>query len=363
VLTPYFLPNKEIVAMTARNRSRRLVAGFAAVALLAPLAVVAALASPASALPGKPHEVYMYKVEKHVDLSGEFPDQNMHEHVYCNPGDIALDGMWRVDHVDQANPPDTFGDERDVYFLASYGDDADRTEWHFRATNYADGDAQVKLFVTCIRGNVEQAFGHTHQVRISNRYDDGSHSALPAGTYEWDSFGNVCAPDEYAVAPGFNVTSSVYGKRIRLFRNWPTSNFRGWHWAFVVEDPVDISVYIRCLRTTTSASGNGPHAHELPMTWRSNGYGGVYNHLNVTGTQERRLNCDDGANGNFYQDYKAMVGAFWIDDPHHVWYLGMDPRPKQRAYKFWWDHSGGDGVYLAALCIRARTGKQIAPVP
>ena len=104
--------------------------------------------------------VYMYKVEKHVDLSGEFPDQNLHEHVYCNPGDIALDGMWRVDHVDQASPPDTYGDERDVSVLASYGDDIDRTKWHFRMTNFADGDAQIKLFATCIRGTVEQAYGH-----------------------------------------------------------------------------------------------------------------------------------------------------------------------------------------------------------
>ena len=39
----------------------------------------------------------------------------------------------------------------------------------------------------------------------------------------------------------------------------------------------------------------------------------------------------------------------------------MDPRPKQRAYKFWWDGLGSNSIYLNALCIRARTGKQIAP--
>jgi hypothetical protein len=61
--------------------------------------------------------------------------------------------------------------------------------------------------------------------------------------------------------------------------------------------------------------------------------------------------------------YKAMVGAFWIVDPWHTWFLGMDPRPKQRSYKFWWDGGGNNTAYLAALCVKARTGKQIAPVP
>ena len=61
--------------------------------------------------------------------------------------------------------------------------------------------------------------------------------------------------------------------------------------------------------------------------------------------------------------YKAMVGAFWINDPHYVWFMGMDPRPKQRSYKFWREPGGDSGVYLAALCIKVRTGKQIKTVP
>ena len=351
--------------MTARYRSRTFLVGAAVAALLAPLALVASFATPASAAPGKPHEVYMYKVEKHVDLSGEFPDQNMHEHVYCDPGDIALDGMWRVDHVDQENPQlGVYGDERDVYFSASYADPHDHGEWHFRATNFADGDAQLKLFVTCIRGQVEQAYGHRHPVQVTT-LDWEHHNGLApgAGHHDW-GFSGQCAPGTYAVAPGFNVTSSTFGSKARIFQNWPSSNFRGWHWAFLVnDDHANISVFLKCLRTKVGGAGNGPHSHELPATWRPFGSGGWLQHLDVHGAQERRLNCDDGSNGKLYQDYKAMVGAFWIDphDVHHIWYLGMDPRPKQRAYKFWWDGHGGNGVYVGALCIRARTGKQIAP--
>ena len=348
--------------MTARNRSRTALVGAALAALLAPLALVVAAAAPANAA-GQFHEISMYKKEKHVDISGDYPDKNMHEHVYCEDGDYALDGMWRVDSVAQANPPETFGDERDVYFTASYNDPMDPAEWHFRAVNFADGKAQVKLFVTCIRYETENQHLHTHPIRVSNQYSYST-AGVPAG--QWHPDHNfTCPSDSYAVAPGFQLTSHGpdYDAKIRLFRSWPTSpNFRSWHWAFVVEDPaVDVNLTLRCLRTTTGAAKG--HAHQVPMSWRPHGYAGVLHNLIVNKTQEIRLNCDDHPNGSAFQLYKAMVGAFWINNPHYVWFLGMDPRPKQRSYKFWREPGGDNGVYLAALCIKNRTGKQIKPVP
>jgi hypothetical protein len=349
--------------MTARTRSRTWLVGAGIAALLAPLAMVVAAAAPASAGVGKFHEIYMYKVEKHVDISGDFPEKELHEHVYCNPGDIALDGMWRVDSVEQANPPETFGDERDVYVSSSYVDDIDRTEWHFRISNHADGKAQVKLFATCIRGSVENAHLHSHSVRVSNRFDYDP-GLLPVGDYSFNHTA-TCAADEVVVAPGFQVVSppsaSPYDK-IRVYRSWPSPDARSWRWAFLVEDPnVYVRLSFKCLRLTTGAA-NG-HAHQIPRTWRSNGTNGVFHNIAPMGFEEIRVNCDDGPDGAHFQDYKAMVGAWWINDPHHVWFMGMDPRPKQRSFKFYWDGAGDNGVYVGALCVRARTGKQIAPVP
>ncbi len=110
-----------------------------------------------------------------------------------------------------------------------------------------------------------------------------------------------------------------------------------------------------------SEDGNGPHSHTLPMEYRP-GYAGQQELMNVLRTQERRLTCDDGASGQNYQMYKGMVAGFSVTDPSHVWYLGMDPRPKQRAFKYWWDGAGFNDVYHTLLCVRARTSKQIAPV-
>ncbi len=221
--------------MTTRDRSRTLLVGAAVAALLAPLAIVAAMASPASAAQMKQHEVYMYKVEKHVDLVGEYPEGNLHEHLYCNPGDIALDGMWRVDNVEQANPPETNGDERDVYFTASYGDAADRRMWHFRARNYADGIAQIKLFVTCIRGNVEQAFLHSHQVRVS--------AQAPSTTTRWPrarATGSTRTPAERMPTPSRRASTSP----VTTTTTRPASSRAG--------------------RPRTTADGSGPSSSRRP---------------------------------------------------------------------------------------------------
>ncbi|WP_395658585.1 hypothetical protein [Nocardioides sp.] len=351
--------------MTTRFRSTLVSA--AAAALVVPFLAAIAGAAPASASSPRPHEVAMYKVEKHVDVAGEYPDNYLREDLSCNGGDYALDGMWRVDHVDQANPPETTGDERDVVFTASYSDWSNPSWWHFRAHNYADGDAQVKLFLTCIRSSVEQTYNHSHAVKISDRYIDSSHTDLAAGTHEWDH-AMTCDPGMLAVAPGFAFTKTSDPSagdddhRVQLFRSWPTPTLRGWHWAFLVKDPnVNVDLTLRCLKVRTGPGGAGGHVHNLLWAWRPNGYDGDHQFLNVVGTQERRISCDDGSDGRLFQDYKAMVGAFWTNDPFHTWFLGMDPRPKQRAYKFWWDGSGDNNVYLAPLCIRTRTGKQLAP--
>jgi hypothetical protein len=351
--------------MATRTRSRTFLLGAAVAALLAPLALVVSSAGPASSAVGpRPHEVYMYKVERHVDLSGEFPDNAAHEDLSCNDGDYALDGMWRVDHVDQADPQlGTYGDERDVVFYASYSDLTDKSEWHFRFENLADGNAQVKLFLTCIRKQTEENAGHRHGIDLMDPVVDVTHHGLAGGDYHWN-LPSLCPSGYYAVAPGFNFPND---DKNHIFRSWPSDDFRGWQWAFVIDDSahpgaVDVDVAVRCLSTRLLAGGPNPvHTHQLPMTWRPNGYSGYLDPLNVVGRQERRINCDDGFNGASFQDYKAMVGSFWIADPHHAWYLGMDPRPKQRSYQFWWDGAGSNSTYMGALCVKSRTGKQLKP--
>lgn len=332
--------------MTPRHLRRTFCAAAALAALIAPLAVVASFSDAAAASP-KTHHLKTYKVEKQVDLGGEFPDNSAHLHLYCEPGDYALDGMWRVDHVDQANPDlGVFGDERDIRVDASYGDDVDVSEWHFRFVNNAQGaNAQLKIFLTCLDNHTEGQNGHGHHIGLSNRFDHHTTMNTVAASVTHPS---QCAPDELAVAPGFNFVSNPG----RVFRSWPTANFRGWQWAFLNSDTSNVNVYFRCLATKTAASGSGPHAHRVRYTWFPD-FNGFLEHLPIAHQTNKSLSC--GA------QEKGMVGAWWIDDPLHVWFLGMDPRPKIRNYRYWNDGGGSDVVYHGLLCLNTRTGFQMAP--
>ena len=341
------------------TRFRTTLVSAAAAALLLPFLAALAGAAPASASSPRPHVVAMYKVEKHVDLSGEFPDNAIETTLSCSGGDYVLDGMWRVDHVDQANPPETTGDERDVYVNASYGDATDTSQWHYRITNYADGDAQLKLFLTCIRGQVDRAWGHTHDIVLSDQKST-TWSNMQTGTGVQVVFNSsFCQAGQLAVAPGFNLSDDVH--RLRVVSSYNAIDLLTWRWGFIVTDSgADLVLSQRCLQVKTAAGGNGPHAHNLLNARRPAGDAWVGESL-TSGPQEVRISCDDGVDGKRYQDYKAMMATFYLDNPSHSWFLGMDPRPKSRAYKLWWDGSGTNGAYLSTLCIRTTTGKQIAP--
>ena len=265
--------------------------------------------------------------------------------------------MWRVDHVDQAQPPDSFGDERNVTMAGSYGDVSDVSKLTLSARqNFADGDAQIKLFLTCIRGQVDPAFGHAHNLVISAQ-KSVTQSSMPAGSATV-AMSPGCDVSALPVAPWVQLLVARAGSRI--YRSWPSTDLRSWQWAFQVNVAnLDVTTTLRCLDFATTQGGAGSHVHKLFSAFRPVGSAGDHQYLDVSGMQERRINCDDGADGVLL-GLQGHGGAFWIDDYTHAWFLGMDPRPKQRSYKFWWDGSGSNNVWLGAQCIRARTGKQVA---
>src|SRR4051794_22791156 len=68
-------------------------------AIAAAVLVTAAWGAPSAMAGGKSHLLGNYKVEKHIDLEGEEGTYTLS----CNGTDIAVDGMWRIDNVDQDN--------------------------------------------------------------------------------------------------------------------------------------------------------------------------------------------------------------------------------------------------------------------
>ncbi len=332
--------------MTAQSRIR---VAAALGALLAPLAFVAATQSAAEASSARPHDLRMYKVEKYVAVDGEYPDQSADVTLKCNTGDYAVDGMWKIDHVDDDYDDwgdRVAGDPKKVFFYASYSE-ANKSDWHFKFFNDNPGRAQVKLWVTCLGGKTDKAFNHTHPILL-DRYTAAQALTTATHNYSWSG---SCAPDAVEVAPGFDFGAPV----ATLWGSWPEQAAgHAWQWWFDLSaDAPSAQFYVSCLNVKTGPASSGPaHRHNVLYRWTNDKLTPSAEHVSVAAQTEEQVSCDDRS--------KALVGAFYIQQPSHVWYLGMEPRIKTRVFWFGNDGGGDDTVYLNVLCVNDRSSRQKA---
>ena len=328
-----------MIRMVTMQRARLLLAG--SIALLTVLAVPAGAAADASK-----HLVKVYKVEKHVDLQGEFPDNTKTAQTLCRSGDYAIDGMWRVDHVDQANPQlGELGDERDVTVSRSFSDlqqvGGDRAKWNFELTNNADGRAQVKLFAVCLGGKTAEG-GHQHNIVVTAKKKAAS---FPGSDYSNSSLN--CGAGKVAVGGGFRKIS---GGSVQMKTSYPNATpSNSWSWNFAAAAPASVEVSELCVSTKTQAADGHAHTISLDVAKGSQD-------LKKGVTQEKSAACDEQS--------KALAAGVKMATSQFasVQFLGMDPRPKSRAFKFVNSDPANDKpVSLATVCVADRTSKQVAP--
>jgi hypothetical protein len=243
--------------------------------------LVAALALPACAtfttpaMAGNSHYLGVYKVEKHVDFEGEGGPL---ETISCRPGDIALDGMWRIDAVDQDNdyvpaPPPGFGTTGNLLWdnLESVLTvTARRTAlgtYSFAFLPFGGGDSQGKLFLTCLPQPTLMVNGHSHTWTVGPLQ---TNAAVPVAGPGLTTHATTpdCAVNEIAIAPGFDWAAG--GARGNVSRRWPsTTAVRGWDWSFVSDDVGAIDVSWACLALKSNAGGSPAHKHRIIKQFRS----------------------------------------------------------------------------------------------
>lgn len=326
---------------------RSLAVATAAAALIAP--AVVALSSPAQAGSVKRHDVNIYKVENFVELGGEYPDNEVHADFSCETGDVAIDGMWKVDSYETPNADDgVSGDKRSVAVTKSYPDgNTNKAKWHFEFLNNGTGRATIKTFLVCLTPETGVRAGHTHDITI-DRYDI---AAAVTDATDTTPFGG-CAAGDIAVAPGYKVTSGS----LRLFRSFPTAGANNWQWTFTGSG--NVTFYLSCLEVRLSNElGTGddptkPHTHDLDLAWMPSTAG----QLNSVPVGTDQTITQSAA----WRDF-AAVGAFWIDAPTTVSYLGMDARGRKRDFKFWNAGASAGNVHTAILSLHKRTSPQLKP--
>jgi hypothetical protein len=302
------------------------------------LLTVLALALPAAAADAKPsHFLKLYKVEQHIDLEGE---EGFYD-LSCKGTDIAIDGMYRIDAVDQDNEFTRLELLKSVWQVASYP--LSDTDWRFQFTPTLGGDVQVKLWLTCL-GRLTEPNNHQHSWALTQQQVPDARPALPAGAFETDHVSGDCAAGEIPVQTGWRLLSPSGGE-LYTFRSWPTASLRNWHWGVLVGQASDVVLYRSCL-SLRSSSVNG-HRHRIVTQFRP-GFGGSLRPLpTVDNRTDQDLACGD--------HYKGMHGAWWINDPFHVWWFGMEPRIKSRTFWFGNDGLGSNQVYIALRCFKDRT--------
>lgn len=304
-----------------------------AITLAGAVVLAGMLAAATDAAAPSQHAVRLYTVERQVDLSG---GQTVNADVRCTTGDIAVDGSWRADAVDQ-RPGDTL---RSVTATASYPDSTDAALWHATLRNTAAGRAQTKVFVTCLGRSTEPDGSHQHTWTVGAR-SDSTRSTTTVGVSSWAHTAG-CPAGSIAVSPGFRVTAGT--ARLRSQAPNDTAVTR-WKWNVdVTAQPATITFTQRCL--TLRSSTTAGHTHTLAAV---NRMAPAAVSLAGNSTGDRTFACRD--------DEVAVLGSEWIANTDHpfLWLHGGDPRGKTRAYRLQNTGPTARFVQLGAVCLGLRT--------
>jgi hypothetical protein len=338
---------------------------------LASLAALGVLALPSSALAGKAHLVTVYKVEKHVDIQGSDDTYSVPCH---SKSDIVLDGMWRIDNVDQDNDWDQpanypLGSPVGLAIqnsLRARSAEADKqpgsavsdpkNDYTFAFDSTAGGDTQIKLWVTCLP-NPSPGIGHSNPWIVSGPATTTGSTAAIAGFPLGTEVGQTatCPANQIVIAPSFTVTSGDPDLVLSYPGSPSSPNLRTWKWAWYAPAAATISHDASCLQLRSGPASSGPpHVHRLVVNFVHTTTSAANHGVKHQTIMERQRSCGEL--------YKAVVGAFdirsaWdnVNGWMRTYFLGMDPRIKTRAYKFVNLSSSDSAVDVGAVCFKDKT--------
>jgi hypothetical protein len=340
--------------------------------LLVGATAFAAMALPGSAMAGKSHLLKLYKVEQHVDLQGQDDTYNLS----CYGQDLALQGMWRVDDVEQDNDFYDLDGPGGSWATTSAPASNDHADWDvlrsvrptmvqhngdssydFGFTPLSGGDAQLKLWVTCLGKNAESVDGHTVSWALTNATTSGPTTIHLPGAGSTNVASAPCPAGFIAVQPGFRIgTAALPGGDADVTRFESSNGDKTWNWTFdnrLGDQGSGDFIYTTsssCLELRSGVASSGTaHRHRIVKKQASS-----YSQPNILATRVSEVQAHCG------ELYKGMLGG-WNYNLASGWstqlyFLGMDPRIKIRAFKFI-DRGGAvpTNQVVSLLCFKDKT--------
>lgn len=272
------------------------------------------------------HQLTVAKAEQYLTLqAGETRTQEL----TCADNGYMSDGSAEIMHVDQGT-----GSPADVV-VARASTQAPGT-YRFTLVNTTTGQAQVKIFGTCLPHDTEVTKSHRHAL------DVGAPVPLDTGamTVGRHTFTVPVSAGHRAVAPGIEVTSGV----ARLVGSEPVAG--GWQLTVEVLQPATATLSIRELADRVALGGSPVHTH--PLTFQH-----VVTHVSVPpGESVQRVSCPVG--------FKGVVATY--DLPLGVVMLGHEPQPINRDFRILNTTNGNLDVMLDLECLAIDTGESVDPV-
>jgi uncharacterized repeat protein (TIGR01451 family) len=241
----------------------------------------------------------------------------------CSNGGAMSDGSAEIMHVDQGT-----GSAADV--LVRRASSVAPGTYRFTLVNTTTGQAQTKVFGTCLPHDTELTDGHRHGL------DVGALVSLPTGamTPGRHTFVVPVSPGHRAIAPGLEVLSG----NARLVASEPVAG--GWQFTVEALENAEATLSLRELGERTLVAGSPAHTHTL-------GFLHVVRSVTLApGESVERVSCPTGS--------KGVVGTYEL--PPGVVLLGHEPQPINRDFRLLNTTNGNVSVMLDLECLAIETG-------
>ncbi|WP_345521403.1 isopeptide-forming domain-containing fimbrial protein [Nocardioides conyzicola] len=266
------------------------------------------------------HQLTVAKVEQVVTLPA---GQSSTVDLACAGSGYMSDGAAEIMHVDQGT-----GSPTDV--VVGRASTLTANGYRFSLTNGTTGQAQVKVFGTCLPHDTEVTEGHSHglDVGAAKTLDTG---VIAAGRH---SFTIPVSADHRAVAPGIELQSG----NARLVGSEPVAG----GWRFTVEALTSARATLSLRELGTKTLGAAPSGHQHELTFQH-----VVRTVSVPdGESVQRVTCPDGS--------KGIVATY--DLPAGVVLLGNEPQPINRDFRLLNTTGHAVDVVLDLECLSITTG-------
>lgn len=275
------------------------------------------------------HQLDVSKVEEYVSLQA---GESLTRDLSCTGGATMTDGSVEVMAVDQGA-----GTKADV--VVSQARSTALSTYRFVVANTTAGQAQVKLFGTCLPAQTTNVDGHVHDLTVGS-LQTISTNALGVGRH---TVTIPVAAGTRGVAPGIRMNSG----QGRLVGARPVAG--GWELTVDVVTLGSATLSLRSLQTRTAMAGTPAHLHAVDTQ-----------HVTRTvtlapGESVERVSCPTG--------YKGVTASYLL--PPGVVPLGHEPQPVNRDFRLLNTTSGDLTVELGLECVAVQTGTaldDVAPV-